>query len=76
MYMNDDDELVLAGLEEKVLDVAEKYIYCRLASPVCAVHVPDTILMNLNVTRQALAIQSWAKEQQVELGGTSVCNKC
>ena len=62
MYMNNDDELVLAGLEEKVFDVAEKYIYSRLASPVCAVHVPDTVLMDLNVTRQALAIQSWAKE--------------
>lgn len=61
--MNNDNELVRGRLEEQVLHVAEQYI--DLGSAI-AVDVAKTILVNFDASRNALSIQCWSDEDEVE----------
>ena len=63
MHMNDDNQLMRAGLEEEVLDVAEKNI--DLTATMVA--VAQTILMNLYFSRNALAVKARSYKDVVKI---------
>jgi hypothetical protein len=64
MYVNYYDQLMRTGLEEQVLDVAEEHI--NIVSSM--VFVSQTVLVNLNLTGDTLAVQSRSYEDVIETG--------
>ena len=70
MYVDDDNELMLARLEEEVFDVGEKDV-----GPLVRTKrglVPDTILVDLNLSRHSLALHGGANEDIVKHRRASV----
>lgn len=63
VQMDDDDQLVLAWLEEQVLDVVEQQVDLR---PIAAVDVPYTVLVDLHRARNSLAVQRRTQEYVIQ----------
>ena len=63
MHVNDDDQFMLARLEEKVLNVGKQDVD---ALATMTVSIAQTILMHFNTSRDTFAIESWAHENHVK----------
>jgi hypothetical protein len=68
MQVNDDDEFLLAGLEEKMAHVVEEHVHLGSSGIIAhAMYISDTILVDFHVSRNSLAVHCWAEEDHVEL---------
>jgi hypothetical protein len=70
MNVNDDDELVLAWLEEEVADVGEQHIDPLLRAERRL--IPDTILVNLHLAWNPLTLHRGPDEDVIQNGRASV----
>ena len=61
--MDDDDQFGGRRLEKEMLDVAEKDV--NLAATM--IGVPETVLVDLYLTSDSLAIQTWSNEDVVKV---------
>jgi len=69
MNMNDNDEFMLGWLEEEMPDIVEQDIDCL---HIDAMNVSNTVLMDLDMPRHTLTIQSRPNKQEIKLLGATI----